>query len=86
MIAAPQLSLEAAAKIACAAGLTPLVLGDSIEGEAREVARVMAVIARQTVVRGQRVPSPVVLLSGGETTVTVRAQDAAAATSNSVSL
>jgi len=50
--------------------LTPLVLGVSIEGEAREVARVIA-IARQTVVWRQPVPPPVVLLSGGETTVTV---------------
>ena len=66
--------------------LTPLVLGDSIEGEAREVARVMAVIARQTVVRANPFRRPLFLLSGGETTVTVRAQDAAAPTSNSVSL
>jgi glycerate 2-kinase len=71
-IAAPQLSLEAAAEIARSAGLTPLILGDAIEGEAREVGRVMAGIARQTVLRGQPVPPPVVLLSGGETTVTVK--------------
>lgn len=71
-IAAPQLSLEAAAEIARSAGLTPLILGDAIEGEAREVGRVMAGIARQTALRAQPVPPPVVLLSGGETTVTVK--------------
>jgi hydroxypyruvate reductase len=71
-IAAPQLSLEAAAAIAQSAGLTPLILGDAIEGEAREVGRVMAGITRQTALRSQPVPPPVVLLSGGETTVTVK--------------
>ena len=72
IIAAPQLSLEAAAAIARGAGLTPLILGDAIEGEAREVGRVLAGITRQTALRGQPVPPPVVLLSGGETTVTVK--------------
>jgi hydroxypyruvate reductase len=71
-IAAPQLSLEAAAEVARSAGLNPIILGDAIEGEAREVGRVMAGIARQTVLRGQPVPPPVALLSGGETTVTVK--------------
>jgi glycerate 2-kinase len=71
-IAAPQLSLEAAAEVARKAGITPLILGDSLEGEAREVGRVMAGIARQTAQRGQPVHPPVVLLSGGETTVTVK--------------
>ena len=71
-IAAPQLSLEAAAEVARKAGVTPLILGDALEGEAREVGRVMAGIARQTVLRGQPVRPPVVLLSGGETTVTVK--------------
>ena len=64
-IAAPQLSLEAAAGVARKAGVTPLIL----EGEAREVGRVMAGIARQTVQRGQPVRPPVALLSGGETTM-----------------
>ena len=72
MIATPQLSLEAAASVARQAGVTPLILGDALEGEAREVGRVMAGIARQTALRGQPVPPPVVLLSGGETTVTVK--------------
>jgi hydroxypyruvate reductase len=72
MIATPQMSLEAAAAVARAAGVTPLILGDSLEGEAREVGRVMAGIARQASLRGQPAPAPCVLLSGGETTVTVR--------------
>jgi hydroxypyruvate reductase len=71
-IAAPQLSLEAAAEVGRAAGVTPLILGNALEGEAREVGRVMAGIARQTALHGQPVPPPVVLLSGGETTVTVK--------------
>jgi glycerate 2-kinase len=53
-------------------GVTPLILGDALEGEAREVGRVMAGIARQVALRGQPAPPPVVLLSGGETTVTVK--------------
>ncbi|MCR6629669.1 MAG: glycerate kinase [Magnetospirillum sp.] len=72
MIATPQAALEAAAAAARAAGVTPLVLGNAIEGEAREVARVMAGMARQAAQHGQPVPAPCVLLSGGETTVTVR--------------
>jgi glycerate 2-kinase len=72
MIAAPQQSLEAAAEVARQAGITPLILGDSLEGESREVALVHAGIARQVVRHGQPVAPPCVLLSGGETTVTVR--------------
>jgi len=72
MIAAPQQSLEAAAEIARAAGVTPIILGDSLEGEAREVALVHAGIARQVLRHRQPLPPPCVLLSGGETTVTVR--------------
>lgn len=72
LIATPQMSLDAAASIAEAAGVTPIILGDAIEGEAREVALVMAGIARQIAGRGQPAPAPAVLLSGGETTVTVR--------------
>lgn len=74
MISAPQASLEAAAEAARAAGVTPLILGDAIEGEAREVAKVMAGMALQVVRHGQPAPAPCVLLSGGETTVTVRGQ------------
>ena len=72
MVATPQMSLEAAAGVVREAGLTPLILGDGIEGEAREVGRVMAGIARQAALRGQPAAAPCVLLSGGETTVTVR--------------
>ena len=71
-IATPQASLEAAARVAEAAGYKALILGDSIEGEARDVALVMAAIARQVALRGQPARAPCVLLSGGETTVTVR--------------
>jgi hydroxypyruvate reductase len=72
LIATPQLSLEAAAEVARGAGYVPLILGDAIEGEAREVARVMAGIAGQVRKYGQPAEAPCVLLSGGETTVTVR--------------
>jgi len=72
MIAAPQASLEAAAAVARGAGVTPLILGDAIEGEARDVGTVMAGIAHQVALHGQPLPPPCVLLSGGETTVTVR--------------
>jgi glycerate 2-kinase len=72
LIATPQMSLDAAAAVATKHGVTPVVLGDAIEGEAREVAIVMAGITRQMARRGQPAPAPAVLLSGGETTVTVR--------------
>jgi hydroxypyruvate reductase len=72
MIATPQMSLEAAAHVARRAGITPLILGDAIEGESREVAMVHAGIARQVRRHGQPATAPCVLLSGGETTVTVR--------------
>ncbi len=74
LIAWPQASLEAAATRARAGGVTPVILGDAIEGEAREVARVMAAIARQVARHGQPAAAPCVLLSGGETTVTVTGQ------------
>ena len=72
IIAAPQISLEAAAEVARAAGYTPLILGDSLEGEAREVGIVMAGIARQVLSHAQPVARPCALLSGGETTVTLK--------------
>jgi hydroxypyruvate reductase len=72
LVARPQDALEAAAAAARAAGVTPVILGDSIEGEAREVAQVMAGIARQVARFGQPAAAPCVLLSGGETTVTLR--------------
>ncbi len=72
IIAAPQISLEAAAEVARNSGYTPLILGDSLEGEAREVGIVMAGIARQVLTHGQPLPRPCAILSGGETTVTLR--------------
>ncbi len=71
LIATPQQSLDAAAEKVRAAGLTPIILGD-LEGESREVAKVHAGIARQIVLHGQPIKPPCVILSGGETTVTVR--------------
>ncbi|MGC1329684.1 glycerate kinase type-2 family protein [Pseudomonas sp.] len=71
LIATPQQSLQAAAVKARAAGFSPLILGD-LEGESREVAKVHAGIARQIVIHGQPLAAPCVILSGGETTVTVR--------------
>ncbi len=72
MIATPQQSLEAAAQAARAAGLQAHVLSDEIEGESREVGKVHAAIAR-AVARGTGAFSrPCVILSGGETTVTIR--------------
>jgi glycerate 2-kinase len=65
-------SLRAAADVARAAGITPVILGDRIEGEAREVARVLAGIAISCAEHGTPALAPCVLLSGGETTVTVK--------------
>ncbi|MDB5969321.1 MAG: glycerate kinase [Hydrocarboniphaga sp.] len=72
LIATPQMALEAAAELARAAGIPPVMLGDSLEGEAREVGKLMAGIARSVAQHGHPHPLPCVLLSGGETTVTVR--------------
>jgi glycerate 2-kinase len=72
LISSPQIGLEAGAAVARAAGYGVCILGDSIEGEAREVGQVMAGITRQVAVHGQPMAAPCVLLSGGETTVTVR--------------
>jgi glycerate 2-kinase len=72
IIATPLQSLEAAAAIARAAGIAPLILSDSIEGEARDVALVHAAIARHCARHGQPGAPPCAILSGGETTVTVR--------------
>jgi hydroxypyruvate reductase len=72
MVATPQMALEAAAQVAREAGYTPCILGDALEGEARDVGRVLAGIALQVAQRGQPFATPCVLLSGGETTVTVR--------------
>ncbi len=77
LIASPQQALAAAAEAALARGITPIVLSDRIEGEARDVAAVHAAIALQISaghfrVGARLVSPPAVLLSGGETTVTVR--------------
>ncbi len=77
LIATPRAALEAAARTAQASGVTPLILGDAIEGEAREVALIQAALARQAAsgtlaAGGKPLRLPAVLLSGGETTVTVR--------------
>ena len=72
LITAPQIALEAAAQVARAAGFTPHILGDSLEGEARDLGKVMAGIARQVVAHSQPFQPPCVLLSGGESTVTLR--------------
>jgi glycerate 2-kinase len=72
MVATPQIALEAAAAVARKAGVAAYILGDAIEGEARDVARAFAGIALQVAAHDQPVPAPCVLLSGGETTVTVR--------------
>jgi len=72
MIATPQMALEAAARVARAAGVESYILGDAIEGEARDVGKVLAAMALQVAERNQPFGAPCVLLSGGETTVTVR--------------
>ena len=72
VIATAAAALAAAAAAARAAGVAPLVLGDAIQGEAREVAKVLAGIALAARRHAQPAPPPLVLLSGGETTVTVR--------------
>jgi hydroxypyruvate reductase len=72
IIASSALSLEAAAQHAALRGVAAHILSDSVEGEARDVAQVMAAIAREVDLRNRPFPRPAVLLSGGETTVTVR--------------
>ena len=72
LIATPQQSLEAAAQAARAAGLEAHILSDEMEGESREVGKVHAALARAVALRGQPFRKPCVILSGGETTVTLR--------------
>jgi hydroxypyruvate reductase len=71
IIASANKSLEAAAEVAAAQGIPAVVLSDSIEGEAREIAKMHAAIAGQIADRDRPFSAPVVLLSGGETTVTI---------------
>ena len=74
LIATPQQSLEAAAQMARDAGVQAYILSDEIEGESREVGRVHAALARAAALRSHPFTRPCVILSGGETTVTLRAQ------------
>jgi glycerate 2-kinase len=74
MIATPQQSLEAAAQAARAAGIEAHILSDEMEGESREVGKVQAALARAVARRGAPFARPCVILSGGETTVTIRKQ------------
>lgn len=71
LIATPAMALAAAAQAARAQGVTPLILGDALEGESRELGTVMAGIAHSVRRHGQPLPAPCILLSGGETTVTI---------------
>jgi hydroxypyruvate reductase len=72
LVAAPEMALEAAAKLARENGYAAHILSDRIEGEAREVGKVMAGIAQHVATSGKPFAAPCVLLSGGETTVTLR--------------
>ena len=74
LIATPQQSLEAAAEAARAAGLAAYILSDEMEGESREVGKVHAALARAVALKNQPFQKPCVILSGGETTVTIRKQ------------
>ena len=74
MIATPMMALEAMAAKARTFGLTPLILGDALEGEASQMGTVMAGIARSVRSHGHPLQPPAVLLSGGETTVTMSSQ------------
>lgn len=71
-IATPMMALQAAAVEARALGLPPLILGDALEGEARELGTAIAGMARSVALHGHPLGRPAVLLSGGETTVTIR--------------
>jgi glycerate 2-kinase len=72
LVMTPRLALDAAAAVAREAGVAVHVLGDDVEGEARDVGKVMAAIARSVARHGTPFAAPCILLSGGETTVTVR--------------
>jgi hydroxypyruvate reductase len=74
LIATPQQSLEAAAAAARAAGIEAHILSDEMEGESREVGKVHAAMARYVARHGQPFAKPCVIISGGETTVTVKSK------------
>lgn len=71
MIATPAKALNAAADVARRMGITPVILGDALEGESAQLGIVMSGMARSVKFHGQPVTPPAVLLSGGETTVTI---------------
>ncbi|WP_419799225.1 MAG: glycerate kinase type-2 family protein [Terasakiella sp.] len=77
LIATPQRSLQAACDFLANKGISSLILSDRIEGEAREIAKMHGAIAQQIVTYGQPISAPCVLLSGGETTVSIRNPDGA---------
>jgi len=79
LIATPQQSLEAAAACARAVGIAAYILSDEMEGESREVGKVQAALARAVANKGQPFQRPCIILSGGETTVTLRSQPPGAA-------
>lgn len=72
LIATPMMALEAMAEAARGHGLAPLLLGDALEGEARHVGQALAGVALSAARHGHPLPAPCAILSGGETTVTVR--------------
>lgn len=74
MVAAPQQALQAAATVALRNGYTPYILSDAIQGEARDVGKVLGAMALQVAERSEPFARPCALLSGGETTVTLRGQ------------
>jgi hydroxypyruvate reductase len=74
IVANAQTMLEAAASYLAAQGFTPLILSDSLTGEAREAAKFHAALVRQVIRYGQPVAPPCTIISGGETAVTVRGQ------------
>ncbi|MGE8446859.1 MAG: glycerate kinase type-2 family protein [Comamonas sp.] len=79
LIATPQQSLDAAAEAAVAAGITAHVLSDEIEGESRDIGKMHAALARAVARHGSPFAKPCVILSGGETTVTIRPRQPGAA-------
>ena len=79
LIATPQQSLDAAAQAAVAAGIAAHVLSDEIEGESREIGKMHAALARAVARHGSPFAKPCVILSGGETTVTIRPRQPGAA-------
>jgi len=85
-IATPMTALHAAAEAARGLGLTPLILGDALEGEARGLGLALAGMALSARAHGQPLPAPCVLLSGGETTVTIGAEGHGRGGRNSESL